>query len=237
MNDLRLLLLLLGIAILAGLYIRERMRSREDPFPDEPDTDADSQAWDGLKITARGDEEDYSAALAALRRNRVSAADEANEPVKNDVRSDETAKADGGRQPEVFILHVMADAGESYRGPELLAALENLGLVFGDMRIFHHYGIGDMKTDRPLFHLANMLEPGYFEPDNMADFSTRGVSLFMQLPSPLDAEVVFELMLNTAGQLADTLGGRVMNQDRMPLTEEDIELLRVRVRGHAQDHG
>lgn len=238
MNDLRLLLLLLGIAILAGLYIRERMRSHEDPFPDELDTDADSGAWDGLKITARGGEEDYSAALAALRRNRVSAADESNEPVKNDARSDEAAGAGDDNRPDVIILHVMAEAGgESYRGPELLAALENLGLVFGDMRIFHHYGIGDMKTDRPLFHLANMLEPGYFEPDNMDDFSTRGVSLFMQIPCPLDAEVVFELMLNTAGQLADTLGGRVMNQDRRPLTGDDIELLRAGVRRHAQDHG
>lgn len=233
MNDLRLILLLLGIAILAGLYIRERLRSRGDPFQNDMETeDGSSGTWDGLKISPRGGEEDYSAAFSALRKSRSLAEDFDHGPVKNDVRAAKAAETSDENQSGIIILHVMADPGESYRGPELLPLFNELGLVFGDMRIFHHYGIGDMKTDRPLFHLVNMLEPGYFNPDDMDDFSTSGLSLFMQLPSSLDAEVVFELMLNSARQLAGSLGGRVLNQDRRPLTEDDIELLRARVRGN-----
>lgn len=230
MNNLRLILLLVGIAILAGLYIRERLRSRENPFQDDPETEADSEPWDGLKISTRGGEDDYSAAFSALRQNRSLTEDYDQGSVKNDARSAETGDEN---QSGVIILHVMAEPGETYRGPELLSAFDDLGLVFGDMRIFHHYGVGDMKTDRPLFHLANMLEPGSFDPDNMDDFTTRGLSLFMQLPPPLDPEAVFELMLSSARQLTGKLGGRVMNQDRQPLDDVHTELLRARVRASA----
>lgn len=230
MNNLRLILLLVGIAILAGLYIRERLRSRENPFQDDPETEADSEPWDGLKISTRGGEDDYSAAFSALRQNRSLTEDYDQGSVKNDARSAETGDEN---QSGVIILHVMAEPGETYRGPELLSAFDDLGLVFDDMRIFHHYGVGDMKTDRPLFHLANMLEPGSFDPDNMDDFTTRGLSLFMQLPPPLDPEAVFELMLSSARQLTGKLGGRVMNQDRQPLDDVHTELLRARVRASA----
>lgn len=228
MNDLRLLLLLTGIAILAGLYLRERLKSRPDPFGEEPETDPGDT--ESLTLSARAAEEDYSAALAVLRKNQPDA-DPRGVSLRNDGDRDDADR--GGRRDEnagIIVMHVMAAPGAEYNGPDLVAAFDDLGLVFGDMGIYHHYGVGEMKTDQPLFHLANMLEPGSFEPDNMDDFRTRGLSLFMRLPPPLDAVAVFELMLNCARRLADSLGGEVLNPDRQPLTDVDVELLRARAR-------
>lgn len=234
MNDLRLALLLAGFAILAGLYIRERLRSRDNPSRDDAETEADNGVDNYLKISARSGEEDYSSVLSALKKDRSRARDNDEiEPVKNNARPADGAETGNGGQAGIIILHVMAEPGKSYHGRDLLSAFEDLGLVFGDMQIFHHYGVGDMRTDRPLFHLADMLEPGSFDPDGMDDFTTRGLSLFMQLPPPLDPEAVFELMLSSARQLTEKLGGRIMNQDRQPLDDVHTELLRARVRASA----
>ncbi len=233
MNNLRLILLLLGVAIIVGLYIRERLRGRKRDSGDDFDTGGD-RYLDGMRLSTRTDaDEDYTPFLSALGKKRDAPAESWNDAVPLGKAGTEAANAGrdaAQRESQIIVLHVVAEHGQAYTGPALLASLDDLGLVFGEMQIFHHYGVGDLKSDRPLFHLANMLEPGYFEPDNMDDFSSRGVSLFMQLPAPLGGEVVFELMLNTARQLAGMLGGEVLSQNREPLTGEHIESLRARAR-------
>jgi cell division protein ZipA len=225
MNELRLILLVLGVLIILGLYLRERLRVRKpDPVFDLNEEETAGQFDAGLKISAGGGrEEDHASLLSALRRNP--AADDDITEVNVSLQGGESAAGPAS----IISLHVMADTGTAFRGPALLEILEQLGLVYGDMRIFHHYGIGDMKAERPLFHLANMVEPGSFEPDRMQELTTPGVSLFMQLPTPLDASVVFELMYNTACRLAEELGGRVVSHDREPLSGEKLEALRTRL--------
>ena len=75
---------------------------------------------------------------------------------------------------------------------------------------------------RPLFSMADMYEPGSFDPDNMESRTTRGLSLFMCLPTPVEDTRAFELMLNTAERLAGILGGQVMGPDRKALNKEHI---------------
>lgn len=229
MNDLRLILLVLGVIIVAGLYVRERLRNRKPSLSDGLDDEPDQQGYSGFRISTRaGGEEDYASVLSSLKKTPA-----ADAPGAESLAGAEPGDREQGGDSDgtIITLHVMTDAGHPFTGPALRATVDDLGLVYGDMRIYHHYGIGDMKAERPLFHLANMLEPGYFDPDHMDDFQTLGVSLFMQLPTVLDAEVVFDLMLNTALRLAGHLGGEVVTHDRQPLTEDYIEGIRARLRG------
>ena len=100
------------------------------------------------------------------------------------------------------------------------------GMEYGVMNIFHHFGVEQSRSKQPLFSMANMLEPGNFNLDDMDVMATRGVVLFMGQTSPADRRPVFDLLLNTVQQLADYLDGEIRDSDHDLLTETKINALR-----------
>ncbi|QDE30814.1 cell division protein ZipA [Shewanella polaris] len=120
---------------------------------------------------------------------------------------------------DVLVLHVVAKAGEQVQGAELLPSLLSLHFKFGDMDIFHRH-IDNAGTGKVLFSVANMLKPGVFDPDNMEQFETQGVVLFMTLPCYGDPLMNFTIMLNSAYQIAEDLGAELLDGQRQPWSEE-----------------
>jgi cell division protein ZipA len=125
-----------------------------------------------------------------------------------------------GEPQDVLVLHVVAKDGEQIQGAELLPCLLSLNFKFGDMDIFHRH-LDNAGNGKVLFSMANMLKPGVFDPDNMEQFSTEGVVLFMTLPCYGDAVMNFSTMLNSAEQLADDLDAVVLDERRTPWTEHN----------------
>ena len=127
---------------------------------------------------------------------------------------------------KIIAFNIIPRAKEYFAGEAIMKSLLEVDMHLGEMDIFHHFGVGDMKMEKPLFSLANILEPGNFSMDDMTDFRTPGLVMFMCLPAPIDAEVVFELMLNTAQRLADSLGADVCDAKRELLNEAGIDTIR-----------
>ena len=128
----------------------------------------------------------------------------------------------------VLRLYVRARKGQQFTGTDLVKALNGVGMQFGEMSIFHHFGAGDLKCEVPVFSAANMFEPGTFDLSKIEAFRTSGVALFMQLPGPLDGPVAFELLLNTAQRLATLSGGDLFTEPRTLLDSGGIARLRNR---------
>ncbi|HEY6131853.1 MAG TPA: cell division protein ZipA C-terminal FtsZ-binding domain-containing protein, partial [Halioglobus sp.] len=88
-------------------------------------------------------------------------------------------------EPEVFMLNVVARNPQGFRGDDILHILLACDLRFGDMNFFHRHefeaGRGAIQ-----FSVANMMQPGVFDIDNMADMSTPGLVFFLTLPGPED---------------------------------------------------
>jgi cell division protein ZipA len=97
------------------------------------------------------------------------------------------------------------------------------------MKIFHHYGIGEIKVKKPVFSIANMLEPGTFDVQRISKFVSPGLVLFMRLPGPFGGRVAFELMLNNAQKIAEILEGILEDDKHQPMTPQTINLLRERI--------
>lgn len=129
----------------------------------------------------------------------------------------------------IIVLNVMAEPGRPFPGTEVRAALESVDMRFGDMQVFHHHGVGDMRTEQPVFSVANLLKPGTFDVVNLEGFATPGLVMFMRLPGPLDPRVAFELMLNTGQRLAEALHGELRDETRSVLSAQTIAHVRERI--------
>lgn len=125
-------------------------------------------------------------------------------------------------EEDVIVINVHGMGTERFNGNRLFNSLEQNGLVFGDMGIYHRHS--DLSgSGKVLFSVANMVSPGHFQVPEGEEFSTPGISFFLPLPCFGDAEHNFKLMLQTAQLVSSELGGNVLDEKRAMLTPNKID--------------
>lgn len=68
-------------------------------------------------------------------------------------------------QLEVLVLHVKANHNQQFVGTQLFDSMEQNGLHFGAMSIYHRHA--DLTgNDKVLFSVANMMKPGSLAHDD-----------------------------------------------------------------------
>lgn len=149
---------------------------------------------------------------------------------RNDAGARAPAK-DGKDKPsppeEVIVVHVMGGASR-LPGRQLLQAVLDAGLRFGEYNIFHRYESGAHDASA-MFSMANAVEPGVFDLDAMDDQTFVGVSFFLMLPGPANSRQALDLMLEAARRIAQAVGGELHDQHHSVLTAQTAEHLRQRV--------
>lgn len=146
-----------------------------------------------------------------------------------DAGLDQGSQQDSIELSEVIVINIMAKEGRVFAGNDLLHVLISLGLKFGDMNIFHKR-LGDDRQGAILFSVANVLNPGSFDLNNMEELTTLGLSLFLALPTPVNNLDAFEQMLSVAQQIRGALDGELKDDHRNGMTAQTTEHYRQRIR-------
>ena len=125
-----------------------------------------------------------------------------------------------------IINLVPADGGE-FHGTQIAQHAECAGLKFGPMNIYHK---PDSNSGQHLFSLANLFNPGTFDPEGIEEFTTKGLTMFINMPCTKDPVAAFALMLETAEQLCSGLNARLVDQKQHDLSASGTDNIRDQIR-------
>lgn len=227
MENIRLILLLTGAAIVLGIFLLGWLPDKLKGFSlrqaRRPSTRARATMSGEAEFTVDGmvDEE--------LEKLNQLVGDDAAEPgLEIKAGKFRAGTTNTTSTDKVFSLSVHARNGVPFRGPILLGAVADAGLEFGDMQIFHRYESGT-GPERLMFSLANVREPGVFDLSAMENFTTDGLVLFFQVPGQVDALKAFEAMVAAARALADSLDATIYDATHSVLTNQTISHIREEV--------
>ncbi len=133
----------------------------------------------------------------------------------------------------LITLTVIPKPGHFFSGDDIIVACKLAGLQLGEFNIFHRYALVDDKVQiTPVCSLVNLFEPGYFDMAAMAGFSTEGLSLFMQLPGPVDGREAFAILMDVSEKLSLHLKATICDETRSVLTAQTISHLKEKVENY-----
>lgn len=198
------------------------------------------------KATENGSSPDYDELMYRLnqlesKRPRFTLQKQSGKPSKQTNKAGYIAKSNTetaavtaslGIDPLVIVLNVIARDGGQFDGQLVKSALDQLGLCFGDMSIYHYYPEGDPELGHKqpsLFSVASAVEPGRFDISDVTSFKTPGLSLILQLPGPMEGILAFELLQHVANVLARQLGGIVCDGTHRKITPQSTEHLKEQI--------
>ncbi|ASU15134.1 putative cell division protein ZipA [Actinobacillus pleuropneumoniae] len=151
------------------------------------------------------------------------------ELAKNSMQADSVAEQKPVAENNMLTLYVVAPEGQQFRGDYVVQSLEALGFQYGEYQIFHRHQHMGNSASPVIFSVANMMQPGIFDLTKIEHFSTVGLVLFMHLPSEGNDVVNLKLLLKTTENLAQALGGFVLNEHREIFDENSRQSYLARV--------
>lgn len=151
--------------------------------------------------------------------------------VVDDLQAQEqhSEEAPQAAMSDFVIVHIQMPEGLTMQGSKLLPAVNTLGFKYSEEGFFNRH-LDPAGQGPVLFRLVNMYNPGTFDIDNMEQFSTAGVSLFMTLPCDGDGLAAFNMLHSAAKKLADEFGAHILDAEREEMTVERIRLYVEQVR-------
>ena len=228
MESLRWVLLVVGAVFVLVIYVLGRNRRRrtnhvdeeayEDDLPDFSAQNLDDfdDGVGAVKVVADdgyfSDDVDPVTAAADIDSNNY-----VDDPYSENKIVEEPAREKKNKTSDIVVLYILPKPDQELLGAHINSSAQAMGLTFGEMNIFHY-----KDGNRNVFGLANMVEPGSFDPDTIHDLKTSGLTVFMQFSGSDPLDDLTE-MLQRSYQLAGLLDARLCNHKREPLTEQDAE--------------
>jgi len=126
--------------------------------------------------------------------------------------------------PRQVVLFIAAKEGEMLSGDKIIEVLPQYHLSFGEMDLFH-YPVEEDGVPAKLFSIANGIQPWTLNPDDLKGSETPGLSVMMQLPTPLDDRDAIEILVSTTQMIATDLGGALKNGNQEKFSKEDYQEL------------
>lgn len=125
-------------------------------------------------------------------------------------------------------INLVPKEGKLFLSADVRDAALEAGMEFGAMNIFHKKN-QESKGCRHMFSMANLFEPGEFNPDDWETETVKGLALFMQIPATYDPVYAFGEMVNVCEHLCTRLDAAAVDQDGKPLSAENLGIIKKQI--------
>ncbi|TXH74676.1 MAG: hypothetical protein E6Q85_04970 [Thiothrix sp.] len=222
MEILSLIIMIIGLLALVFIYWASR-RARQDVPKPSGKIPAITQitAEDGSEMSSVV--ADFPARDGKLpNENAPDMADvmQANKPLITDSTESPTNSELVNYLPPQLIMFIAAEQND-FEGGAVLNALDNAGLQFGEKAVYHRMILTE-SGEKSLFYVANGVKPWTLIPEQIAEETTPGLSLIINLPSPINNREAIHDFVKTAERLNYELGGVIKNQNQEVISEEEL---------------
>lgn len=123
----------------------------------------------------------------------------------------------------------LVSTGAPFSGTKIRALAEAAGMVLGADSLFTRYD----DEGRAQFCLQNF-ESTQFSPESIRTMTTQGLTFLLDVPRVDHGERVFIHMAELAKRFAETLHGTLVDDNRQPLTDAQLEHIRREFIGKPQ---
>jgi len=233
-NTLRLILFILGITLVVGIYLWDRKKHVDSKLfskrSSRKSRTHDASVFDDTAIEKAskidkassveelntGDDFEISRVDSFQSQQDFSVDDGLSFSAKNAFEEYEA----GTKLPTKIIQVNLLARKTDISGQMILDLTTELDMKLADFNIFHRL---DPITGKSIFSMANIVEPGSFDMDAMQDFRTPGLTLFAQLPAPVDSMTVFTELMSAAKRIGYIVGAEMQDSSHCTLTSQSIE--------------
>jgi cell division protein ZipA len=207
----------------------------------EPMTEAEHQSDRQESIQQKIDQNLEAAVKAApteqLDLADFSELDSSQSKSSNSVHQSNKKREGSDGDEQVFALILQAPREQTYIGNDFMPIFLSQGLRHGDMDIFHRQptqtksGQANQRSN-VLYSVANAINPGTFDIDNIESFATPAFAFFMTIPGPQDPLMAYDAMVKTLKLLKQELGGQILDQTKSVFTEQTQQYQRETIQAY-----
>lgn len=127
------------------------------------------------------------------------------------------------------ILNIVA-RNESFRLADIDEAARALGMVPNARKVYVKY-----QNDRPVYRMADKEKTSEGSKENEDAETTRGITLFMDIPRTLDPARVFNDMVDDAKELCKRLDGKLVDDNHRGMTQKGLKRIAQEIRTMAAE--
>ena len=125
-------------------------------------------------------------------------------------------------QVDVMVgINIISKDNSVFTGAKIRVLAEASGFKLGAEGVFHYRD----ENNAILFSLGNY-EPSPFLPGSVRTLTTRGITFLLDIPGVANGEAVFGQMIHLAGIFTDNLGGIMVDDNRIPLSDSGIRKIK-----------
>ena len=226
----RWILVIVGTAVLAGLYLFGVRDKKRKPRASRKRVHArrvrHEPVLNSQMPLGNPDESDFDARQTELDIGGLDDIDRIDPYIEE--RPDDSHKEPETPLPDKIVtLFLQARDNHVITGIDLLDASLKCGLVFGAHDIFHRIHEEDVD---PVFSMANLTKPGVFDKTAWNTLEIKGVTMFMTLPGPRNALDAWDSMLATSRRLAELLHADLLDDSHSVFTRQRSMLIKEELR-------
>ena len=118
-------------------------------------------------------------------------------------------------------INIISRDNSVFTGAKIRVLAETSGFKLGNEGLFHYRD----ENNATLFSLGNY-EPSPFLPETIRTLTTHGITLLLDVPKVANGEIVFGQMVHLAEVFADALGGIMVDDNRVPMSDSGIRKIR-----------